>query len=332
MNISISMWGRALRVIPRVSKKEWNALDPIAKWLIASRSAVFIMTVFSVIIGGLLAADLTSVFDWTAFGLCLIGLVLAHATNNLLNDYTDAVRGVDSDNYFRTIYGPQAVQSGLWTRRRMLQVIALTGILAVSCGLLLMARSGDVLLIPMLTGAFFVLFYTWPLKLIGLGEPSVLVVWGPLMVGGTYAAITGEWSWTVALIGAVYALGPTTVLFGKHTDKLKEDKKKGIHTLPVILGERYARYSVIVMMLVQPVITAALVVAGILDWPMLLILLAYPRIWSSVKPFTKPRPDSRPKEFPEAAWPTYLAAYAFYSNRVSGGLFALGLLISLFVG
>ena len=30
----------------------------------------------------------------------------------------------------------------------------------------------------MLAGAFFVLFYTWPLKYYGLGEPAVLVVWG----------------------------------------------------------------------------------------------------------------------------------------------------------
>ena len=54
MNLNISMWAKALRVIPRVSKKEWQELDPVAKWLIATRSAVFIMTAFSVLVGGLL--------------------------------------------------------------------------------------------------------------------------------------------------------------------------------------------------------------------------------------------------------------------------------------
>lgn len=33
-------------------------------------------------------------------------------------------------------------------------------------------------------GAFFLLFYTWPLKYYGLGEVSVFIVWGVLMVGG----------------------------------------------------------------------------------------------------------------------------------------------------
>ncbi|HAN69612.1 MAG TPA: prenyltransferase, partial [Halieaceae bacterium] len=74
-----------------------------------------------------------------------------------------------------------------------------------------------------LAGAFFVLFYTWPLKYIGLGEPAVLLVWGPLMVGGTYYIVAGAWSNEVAWLSLVFALGPTTVLFGKHIDKLDAD-------------------------------------------------------------------------------------------------------------
>lgn len=324
------MWGRALHDIPRVSKKEWVELDPISKWLIASRSAVFLMTAFSVLVGGLLAADRAD-FDWLAFILCLFGLVLAHATNNLLNDFTDSARGVDDDNYFRTIYGPQVVHDGYWSRTKMLQVITLTGALALACGLILIAMAGSVLVWPLILGAFFVLFYTWPLKLMGLGEPAVLIVWGTLMVGGTFAAIAGFWSWEVAVIGTVYALGPTTVLFGKHTDKLREDKKKGIHTLPVIIGERNARYAVIAMIVVQPILVTWLVLSGVLQWPMLLVLLAIPRIIKVSKVFSKPRPTSRPADFPERGWPTYLASHAFYCNRVSGGLFVLGLIISLFV-
>ena len=63
------------------------------------------------------------------------------------------------------------------------------------------------------------LFYTWPLKYIGLGELAVIIVWGPLMIGGGYYVITGQWSWKVVLASLPYALGPTTVIFGKHIDK-----------------------------------------------------------------------------------------------------------------
>ena len=46
-----------------------------------------------------------------------------------------------------------------------------------------------------LGGFFLSVAYTAPplrLKKRGLGEPDVLVVWGPLMVGGTYYAAVGN--------------------------------------------------------------------------------------------------------------------------------------------
>ncbi len=54
--------------------------------------------------------------------------------------------------------------------------------------------------------------------------------------------ITGHWDWNVIIASLPYALGPTTVIFGKHIDKLEQDKAKGIRTLPVLLGETSARY------------------------------------------------------------------------------------------
>ena len=79
------------------------------------------------------------------------------------------------------------------------------------------------------------------------GEVAVVLIWGPLMVGGGYYVITGTWDWMVAISSLAYALGPTTVLFGKHIDKLAQDKAKGIRTMPVLLGEKAARAAVLFM-------------------------------------------------------------------------------------
>ena len=53
--MNVAMWGRAMSVIPRVSKQEWDTLDVVAKWLIATRFAVAVMTFISASIAGLLA-------------------------------------------------------------------------------------------------------------------------------------------------------------------------------------------------------------------------------------------------------------------------------------
>ena len=93
-----SMWARALRIIPRLDKDEWERLDVIAKWLIATRAAVLIMTCISAAIAGIFAFR-DGQFSFGLWLLVAVGLVMAHATNNLLNDLTDYRRGVDKDNY-----------------------------------------------------------------------------------------------------------------------------------------------------------------------------------------------------------------------------------------
>jgi 1,4-dihydroxy-2-naphthoate polyprenyltransferase len=176
-------------------------------------------------------------------------------------------------------------------------------------------------------GLFFLLFYTWPLKYIGMGEPTVILVWGPLMIGGTYYVAGGSvWSWEVAMIGIVYAIGPTSVLFGKHTDKLKEDKTKGVNTLPVILGEKIARYTNLGMWFSQYILVGALVAAGTVSPLMLITLLAIPKLIWAYRVYSKPRPESAPPDLPGGVWPLYLSAHAFNYNKRFGGLFLLGLL------
>ena len=232
-----SMWAKALRIIPRLDKDEWDRLDVISKWLIATRAAVLIMTFISAAIAGIFAFG-DGQFNLGLWLLVTVGLVMAHATNNLLNDLTDYRKGVDKDNYFRTQYGPQPIEQGLWTEKQLLTYAAVTGLIALACGIVLTVLRGPAALALLAAGAFFVLFYTWPLKYIGLGELAVIIVWGPLMIGGGYYVITGQWSWNVVLASLPYALGPTTVIFGKHIDKHDPDKAKGIHTLPVIIGEK----------------------------------------------------------------------------------------------
>lgn len=53
--MNVTMWRKALNVIPRITKEEWEQLDVIARWLISSRAAVLIMTFLSAAIAGILA-------------------------------------------------------------------------------------------------------------------------------------------------------------------------------------------------------------------------------------------------------------------------------------
>jgi len=321
---NIAMWGKALSNMPRIDKAEWDRLDIVSRWLIATRAAVIIMTFTSAAFAGLLAWK-AGAFNWLYWSLVTVGLCLAHATNNLINDLTDHHKGVDKDNYFRTQYGPQTIEAGFMSVRQMLTYTVVTGGAAMAVGIYLVAERGDIVLYLLAAGAFFVLFYTWPLKYIGMGEPAVLVVWGPLMVGGGYYVITGEWSNEVAVASIAYALGPTAVLFGKHIDKLDADSGKKIRTLPVLLGEKNSRLAVMGMLIAQFFVIAYLVATGYFHPVMLVTLAAAPSLRRVWKVYRHPRPDAPPPELPEGVWPLYFVAGAFWYNRRFGLLFLVGL-------
>ena len=325
--MNFAMWRKALQIIPHVSKEEWQQLDIISKWLIASRAAVLIMTFLSGAIAGIFAFR-TAEFDFLKWFLVTLGLILAHATNNLLNDYTDYVRGVDKDNYYRSQYGPQPLVHGLLTKKQLLSYAAVSGLLAAVCGILLIWMRGGYTLLFMALGAFFVLFYTWPLKYIALGEIAVLIVWGPLMIGGGYYVITGNWDWNVVIGSLPYALGVTGVIFGKHIDKYEMDKARQIHTLPVVLGEKISRFVVLGMLVLQYLAVVYLVIIKFFS-PLLLIVFVALRTFASILPmFKKPKPDEKPEGYPDV-WPNYFVASAFVHNRAFGMYFLLGLILDV---
>src|SRR5215204_3034474 len=134
--MNFAMWRKALKVIPEVSKAEWGRLDVISKWLISTRAAVLVMTFISAALAGLFAwrDNSFSFLPWLAL---TFGLIMAHASNNLFNDFTDYVRGVDQKNYYRAMYGPQPLVDGLMTRRQNLIYFVITASLALASGLYL---------------------------------------------------------------------------------------------------------------------------------------------------------------------------------------------------
>ena len=326
--MNFAMWRKALNVIPDVSKSEWDELDVISKWLISTRAAVLVMTFISAALAGLFAwrDGAFSFLPWIAL---TFGLILAHASNNIFNDFTDFVRGVDKDNYYRNIYGAQPVASGLMTKRQHLTYFGVTALLALALGLYLISYTNfsTTSWILLGLGAFFLLFYTWPLKGMAMGEIAVLIVWGPLMIGGGHYVLTHEWNWFVAIASLPYVLGVTTVIFGKHIDKLDMDQKKGIHTLPVVIGEKASRYIVLAMMIAPYFLTLYLILAKFFTPILLIVFLALPAFLQIYPIFLKPKPATRPEG--QLGWPLYFVGYAFYNNRRFGSLFMFGLLIDV---
>ena len=309
-----------------------RAMDGVSRWLLITRACVFSMTITSGLIGGLLAAATAPAPRWDLFALALVGLVVAHACNNMINDYFDTTGGVDTAEYTRALYAPHPILSGLVSKRGLVATIAACNALDLAILLVLVAARGWPVAAFALAGLFVSVFYVAPplkLKHHGLGEPGVFVVWGPLMIGGTYYVTAGTipgWVWIASL---PYALAVTTVLIGKHIDKYEQDGARGIHTLPVLLGKDVSLRLNQAAMIAFYAIVVVLVATRTLGPAVLLVVAALPRLVRVLRAYNEPKPAAPPPGY--RVWPLWYVSLAFYHNKLAGGLFVLGLLANLVI-
>ena len=318
------------KVLEQGNLPEGRTMDGVSRWLLITRAVVFSMTITSGLIGGLLAAATASDPNWGYFALAVLGLIVAHAANNMINDYFDTAGGVDTAEYTRALYAPHPLLSGLISKGGLIAAIACANLLDLVILIALTQGRGWPVLAFALSGLFISVFYVAPpfkLKHHGLGEPGVAIVWGPLMIAGTYYVTAGtlpSWIWLATI---PYALSVMTVLIGKHVDKYEQDSAKGIHTLPVILGKQTSlRLNQLLMIAFYPIV-ALLVLRGDLGWGVLLVAFAIPRLLKVLKVYNQPKPATAPEGF--LIWPLWYVAIAFYHNRLAGGLFVLGLMLNV---
>jgi 1,4-dihydroxy-2-naphthoate octaprenyltransferase len=322
------VWRNWAEVLRTQNLSSGQTMDIVSRWLLITRASVFPMTITSGVLGGLLAVagPTPATANWFFLALALFGLVLAHAANNMINDYFDLAGGVDSASYVRGQYAPHPILNGLVSKGGLIAAIAAVNAIDLAILVYLGAERGPLVYVFALAGLFISVFYVAPplkLKHHGFGEPGVFLVWGPLMIAGTYFVTTGAAPAWVFAASLPYALLVTVVLFGKHIDKLEADAAKGIHTLPVILGETQARFVAQALMLSFFVVMGILVLTGTLGVWTLASFAALPRCIEVMRVFRTPKPIEPPPGYP--LWPLWYVAWAFLLTRRAGVLFALGL-------
>lgn len=349
------MLRNSIEVIRTCNPKEGAALDPVSKWLVITRSCVFSMTLISALIGGLLAM-IDGHFRWGPFLLVALGLVVAHAANNMVNDLFDVIGGVDTEDYPRANYAPHPLLDNLVSRRGLIVAILLCNLIDLGIAVYLYTLAGWPVLAFAVGGLATSVFYVAPplkLKHRGLGEAAIFLIWGPLMIGGTYFVMAGELPFRIVAASVPYGIGVTAVLMGKHLDKADKDRAKGVRTLPVVLGDRGGKTATQLMVWSYYLVITGLAVGGWLPWPSLLALVTLPRASRFIATLGRETPATPAEAFamsedvipddlksrfdPEAPadsyplWPLWYVAWGVWWVRMAGGWLVLGLVIAAII-
>jgi 1,4-dihydroxy-2-naphthoate octaprenyltransferase len=246
-------------------------------WFLATRPWSFTMTAISVGVGGAVAA-LDGAFDVWLFLLTLVGAVCVHSATNLINDYFDYKSGVDRPGAPTTLYRPHPLVQGLISPRAVLWVSVGLYAIAAIIGLALLALKGAGLLWFILVGAIASFFYTaGPIKYkyLALGELAVFLMWGPVIVGGTYFVQRGSLSLDAVLISVPFGLLVALVLLANNLRDIDYDRSAGIATLGTLLGQQKTRVLYQGLILLAYLAIALLIALKILSpWGLLVFFSA----------------------------------------------------------
>lgn len=323
----IALWTGAFTGFYRPDTEQLRQLDPTAKFLYSARSVILVISAQAALIAGLLALR-SGTFHLLRFLLVLIGFVALHMISNLSNDYFGWKRGDDTPDSPRRRYTVHPLASGVLDNRTLITGLLILAALVGGILAFFIVVTGWIAIICGAVGLALLYWYDAapvPLKALGLGETASFVVWGPLMVGGGYAMITGHLAWPPVLASLPYGLGVMSILVGKHTDQLEFDRHHGNGTLPALIGEETARRFNQGIIAAMYLVTASLIATGVLSVWVGLVALALPLGFRALSVLGKARPSEAPAGY--VGWPLWYHRACLVHNRAFGWLYILGLAV-----
>ncbi|MGM0501788.1 MAG: prenyltransferase [Bacillota bacterium] len=241
----------------------------------ALRPFSFTATTIPVLLGTVLAFQVGR-FEVDLFLVVLVGVLLLHGGTNLINDYYDYQKGLDSETY-PGVSG--VITEGLLQPRQ----VKIFGLLCFGgsflLALYLIYQQGLIISLLFLIGLAGGYFYTaGPInyKYYALGVPGVFLLLGPILVGITYYIQTGSYNNKVFLISLPIALLVSAILHSNDFRDIKHDSEIGINTLANILDYRLAGQLYFLLVGLAYFLIIYLILKGVLTMGALVTLITIP--------------------------------------------------------
>lgn len=251
------------------------------KWLMVIRAPFLPLSVVLAFLGASIAWYGAKVFGGEFnIGYALLaglGILLAHISIDVLNEYSDYKSGVDLETR-RTPFsgGSGALPLGLISPRQALWLGIASFLLTIPIGVYFVIVTGWLLLPLLVVAAVCILLYTpfilktgWPEWAPGLGM-------GALPVMGAYFVQTGEYTWPLVIASVPSFILVHNLLLLNEFPDTEADSKASRKTTPITMGKTKASiiYSVLTIIVYLWIIGG--VIAGQMPVFSLIALLTLP--------------------------------------------------------
>ena len=226
--------------------------------------------------------------------LAFVGLLLAHISVNVLNDYFDYRSGIDLETRRTPFSGGSGILPAALLKPRQVFWLGLGSFLfIIPIGIFFIITSGWLLLPLLLVAAVCVLLYTpfilklrWPEWAPGLGM-------GILPVLGVYFVQTSAYTWPAVVAAIPSGILVHNLLLLNEFPDTEADRKGGRKTLPITMGKERAGivYSVLTIVVYLWIIGGVL--AGQMPVFSLIALLTLPFAIKAIQGALKPQEMDR---------------------------------------
>jgi 1,4-dihydroxy-2-naphthoate octaprenyltransferase len=251
--------------------------------------------------------------------LTYIGVVFLHASVDLLNDYWDYKRGIDSVTK-RTKFsgGTGVLPENLLTPRAVYIAGMIFLMLGASIGAYFVAIRGITIAVILGFAVVAIYFYSTRIVNVGLGELFVAIK-GAMIVLGTLYVQNALLEPVALYVGAIVGILSATVLFINSFPDYEADRSKGRRTLVIMLGRKTA--SAIFPIFI--IATYALIAGGILlGFTKIYSLISFASIPLAIKSILSLR---REPENVEKIVPAMASAVTY--SRITGFLLAMSFIL-----
>lgn len=256
-------------------------------WMQQFRAPFLLLAVVLVLIGVAYAVKYPSAqgFNYLYAVLLLIGVISAHASVNLFNEYSDFHTKID----FNTKRNPFSGGSGMLTEgnttpKAVLTAAITTLIIGLAIGIYFIIVAHPILIVFIALGAFATVFYTNFLAKLLLGEFFAGLTLGTFVVLGTYVAMTATpdllWNDTIPqevwLISIPPGILTFLLLFLNEFPDAQADKQGGRFHLVIFLGLKKSAYLYALGILATYTIIIVLPILSISSYWLYIALLTLP--------------------------------------------------------
>jgi 1,4-dihydroxy-2-naphthoate octaprenyltransferase len=180
--------------------------------------------------------------------LAVFGVVIAHLSLNLFDDYFDyRVKGSEfRDTMARKGFRARIAKchyltSGQTTLNQLLIACLIFGSIALVAGSVIWWFRGNFILwITLIAAVMGISYSSAPLRLSyhGLGDVVIGVMFGPLSMTGVYYAACGHFDWAIAFISVPVGLLVANIVYTHSIMDYEPDKEAGKMTFAVLLNSQ----------------------------------------------------------------------------------------------